>query len=862
MASITWKTAVSGDWSAPALWSGNAIPGALDDVLFSIAGAYIATIADGETRIIRNLHQAAGTIELIGDLTLGGSATIDAGATIVGGSANAGNPQGVISGTAPATTLLNAGLIVADVDGATLQLNTPILTNSGILAARNGGLLFVTSANFTNLSAGTLTGGTIEVSGNGTAIDVVGGFLGNVGGVNQFANGRIVIDEGTITLNAPGATYFGWNQAKGPSGGYDTLETSLTTIGTAGVLNILGGRDYTTPNAFTNSGVLALAGGTFTAASLTNVGGAAIVGFGAIATAIGNGGLIEAQFGTLTLAGGITDTGALQVDAGATLAFSGLYTQALANDGTVAVQVGTLVLNGAVTGTGGYFIEGGSLGTGTMLNLATPANGDVAFNGAFGTLVLDDAAHFGGSIIGYGTGDTIDLGGISADAATFSTNTLHISNGGIPVYDLPLVGDYAGASFIASDDGAGGTFITVVGASPRDFVLEGPAWASKTITWSIAGFQYTQDAAHPFSSSIDPVGQAPFVAVIQQALDRWAAIAGFNFVELADSGAFATAADLRFGWGDLLGTGGEIGQAAFSFIGNTFVPDTVIRLQDPALKPLVADAGVIGGFTYQGLSSTLYQIAIHEIGHALGLGHSTDPRAAMFPTATGVTNQDANASDIAGIHALYDNIPCFAAGTALLTATGPVAVEGLAVGQRVVTTLSGRLRRIGWIGHRRVAPARHRVQADVTPIRIRADAFGPGQPLRDLRLSPDHAVFLDGCLIPIRHLVNDVTILPDPVTTVTYYHVELADHDGHAVHDVMLAEGMAVESFLDTGNRDAFADAPAPAVHPDFARRMWDSAACAPLHEGGPLVAAVRARLLAFALVVGGEKEVSKRVFF
>lgn len=84
----------------------------------------------------------------------------------------------------------------------------------------------------------------------------------------------------------------------------------------------------------------------------------------------------------------------------------------------------------------------------------------------------------------------------------------------------------------------------------------------------------------------------------------------------------------------------------------------------------------------------------------------------------------------------------------------------------------------------------------------------------------------------------------------TYFHVELA------AHDVILAEGLACESYLDTGNRGAFANGAqvgggAVMLHADFARRRWAAASYAPLVEGGAALAAARMRLLVRAGAFG-----------
>ena len=153
---------------------------------------------------------------------------------------------------------------------------------------------------------------------------------------------------------------------------------------------------------------------------------------------------------------------------------------------------------------------------------------------------------------------------------------------------------------------------------------------------------------------------------------------------------------------------------------------------------------------------------------------------------------------------------------------------------------------IVWIGQRVVNCARHLRPEQVWPVRIRAGAFGSARPCRDLLLSPDHAVYVDvdtedgvpGVLIPVRLLINGGSIAQVKMDQVTYYHVELPRHD------VVLAEGLPAESYLDTGNRGNFANAGgAVALHPDFASLTWDAAGCAPLVVTGPRLEAVRRRL-------------------
>lgn len=185
---------------------------------------------------------------------------------------------------------------------------------------------------------------------------------------------------------------------------------------------------------------------------------------------------------------------------------------------------------------------------------------------------------------------------------------------------------------------------------------------------------------------------------------------------------------------------------------------------------------------------------------------------------------------------LLGAMPCFAAGTAIATPDGPRAVETLAPGDAVLTE-DGSTHAVVWVGRREVDCAGHPDPRRVRPVRVAAGAFAPGVPARDLFLSPDHAIHAEGVLIPVRYLINGTTVAQMPVARVTYHHIELA------THAVLLAEGLPVESFLDTGERALMAGEGTPRRAPQDAVRIREALACAPHRVVGPEVVRTRARL-------------------
>ena len=156
----------------------------------------------------------------------------------------------------------------------------------------------------------------------------------------------------------------------------------------------------------------------------------------------------------------------------------------------------------------------------------------------------------------------------------------------------------------------------------------------------------------------------------------------------------------------------------------------------------------------------------------------------------------------------YATPPCFASGTLIETPDGPRAVETLKLGDRVSTRDSGSAP-IRWTGSVTIGPDRLAAQPSLRPVRIRAGALGRDLPRRDLLLSQQHRVLLQGAPLALTlgieealgaaiHLVGRAGVsIERTATAVTYHHI-LFDR-----HEIVFSEGLPTESFL-----------PGPAVMP------------------------------------------------
>ncbi|MDF0594786.1 Hint domain-containing protein [Psychromarinibacter halotolerans] len=143
---------------------------------------------------------------------------------------------------------------------------------------------------------------------------------------------------------------------------------------------------------------------------------------------------------------------------------------------------------------------------------------------------------------------------------------------------------------------------------------------------------------------------------------------------------------------------------------------------------------------------------------------------------------------------------CFLTGTRIETPKGPRAIEDLAPGDAVLTS-DGRSVPVRFVFRQEVR-LRGTMAARLEPVRLRAGSLGIGLPSRDLVVTADHGIVLDGLLVNAGALVNGDEIAFVPHATlparITYWHIETD------AHEVLLAEGVPVESFADVAGRGLY----------------------------------------------------------
>lgn len=167
--------------------------------------------------------------------------------------------------------------------------------------------------------------------------------------------------------------------------------------------------------------------------------------------------------------------------------------------------------------------------------------------------------------------------------------------------------------------------------------------------------------------------------------------------------------------------------------------------------------------------------------------------------------------------------PCFLAGTEISVNGSFCKVEHLTVGDKVDALVNGKTEQktVSWVGKSTcvVNPFLSADQAGY-PVRILKDAIAKDVPFKDMLITPEHCLFLDGCFVPARMLVNGQSIFYDEsFTQYDYYHIETEDHA------IITADGVLTESYLDTGNRHKFRQSGTVLSIAPSRNLTWDDAA-------------------------------------
>jgi hypothetical protein len=233
---------------------------------------------------------------------------------------------------------------------------------------------------------------------------------------------------------------------------------------------------------------------------------------------------------------------------------------------------------------------------------------------------------------------------------------------------------------------------------------------------------------------------------------------------------------------------------------------------------------------------------------SLDAGQLNDLGEGTLTIAATATDQAGNTSDPSSN--TIDSNPCFLPGTRIATPAGEVAVETLKPGDLVLTA-DGRAVPVRFLGRHTAMPRLLGAERS-NPIRISAGALAENVPARDLYVSPNHAILVDGVLAFASALANGTTIaqVPGPGPRFAYYSIETEGHE------VILAEGCPAETFMDHIPRAAWDNyADYLALHPEEPQIPESDLPHAKSHRQVPRE--VHARIAERAAVLAGERAIA-----
>ncbi|MGI9389906.1 MAG: matrixin family metalloprotease [Boseongicola sp.] len=160
-------------------------------------------------------------------------------------------------------------------------------------------------------------------------------------------------------------------------------------------------------------------------------------------------------------------------------------------------------------------------------------------------------------------------------------------------------------------------------------------WGSATLGSSSGEITWTSDITSGLNYNTSLYDQDDFDDALQDAFDRWENVAAIDFTYSASSNV-----DVDVTMGSLGGS--TVGLASFSYF-DTSPLDTIFD------ATVTLDSNETWA-PYGGGALDFFSVALHEIGHVLGLGHVNDTSEIMNPF---ISTDVLGDGDISGVQYLY-----------------------------------------------------------------------------------------------------------------------------------------------------------------------------------------------------------------